>query len=53
MTRVRAIVPTDASDDALANGDDDMLIGNCEAMQEVYRSDWPCGEAECYCLDSR
>ncbi len=38
MTRVRAIVPTDGSDDVLANSDDDMLIGNCEAMQEVYRS---------------
>ncbi len=38
MTRVRAIVPTDVDDDALANGEGDMLIGNCEAMQEVYRS---------------
>lgn len=38
MTRVRAIVPSTATDDELANSDSDMLIGNCELMQEVYRS---------------
>ncbi|MDA8744399.1 sigma-54 dependent transcriptional regulator [Rubripirellula amarantea] len=38
MTRVRAVVPDASVEDSLADSDNDLLIGNCPAMQEVYRS---------------
>ncbi|MDA9859546.1 sigma-54 dependent transcriptional regulator [Rubripirellula sp.] len=38
MTRVRAVVPDASLDEVPINGENDLLIGNCEAMQEVYRS---------------
>ncbi len=38
MTRVRAVVPESTLDDTQADGSADLLIGNCDSMQEVYRS---------------
>ena len=38
MTRVRAVVPYASLDEVPKDGETDLLIGNCPAMQEVYRS---------------
>lgn len=38
MTRVRAVLPDASLDEAPIDGENDLLIGNCKAMQEVYRS---------------
>jgi two-component system nitrogen regulation response regulator GlnG len=38
MTRVRAVVPDVRLDEIPADGESDLLIGSCDAMQEVYRS---------------
>ncbi len=38
MTRTPAIVPSDSSDDPPGDASTDQLIGDCPAMQEVYRS---------------
>ena len=38
MTRVRAVVPDVSLDEVPGDGKSDLLIGNCPAMQEVYRS---------------
>ncbi len=38
MTRVRAVVPSVNIDDHTNEVDADLLIGDCSAMQEVYRS---------------
>ena len=38
MTRIRAVVPDASLDEIPADGEADLLIGNCKAMQEVYRS---------------
>ncbi|QDV85785.1 sigma-54-dependent transcriptional regulator [Planctomycetes bacterium TBK1r] len=38
MTRVRAVVPDKSLDEVPTEGESDLLIGNCPAMQEVYRA---------------
>lgn len=38
MTRVRAVVPDVLPEDVSVDNENDVLIGNCPAMQEVYRS---------------
>jgi len=38
MTRVPAVMPEDHSDEEPDDGTTDLLIGQCPAMQEVYRS---------------
>ena len=38
MTRVRAVLPDASLDEVPIDGENDLLIGNCKAMQEVYRS---------------
>ncbi len=38
MTRVRAVVPDVQLDQDAIDSENDVLIGNCAAMQEVYRS---------------
>ena len=38
MTRVRAVVPDASLDEVPQDSETDLLIGNCPAMQEVYRS---------------
>ncbi|TWU57106.1 sigma-54-dependent transcriptional regulator [Rubripirellula reticaptiva] len=38
MTRVRAVVPDASLDEVPTDSENDLLIGNCPAMQEVYRS---------------